>query len=263
MDTPGARRSGSSAGVLRAIASSRQSRMTRERLYLFDTTLRDGQQSQGVDFSADDKAARSRAPSTASASTTSRAAGPAPTRPTAPSSTTPPKLAHATPDRLRHDQAPRPLRRRTTRCSPASSTPAPRRSASSARPTTSTSPPPSASSFAENLAEHRHLDPLTSTAKGREPLFDAEHFFDGWKANPDYALSCLKAALDAGARWIVLCDTNGGTLPAEVGAITARGRRGRHPRRRGSASTPTTTPATPSPTRSPPSTPAPARSRAR
>ena len=68
-------------------------------------------------------------------------------------------------------------------------------------------------------------------AKGREALFDAEHFFDGWKANPDYALDCLKAALAAGARWVVLCDTNGGTLPAEVGAITARGDRRRRPRR--------------------------------
>ncbi len=56
-------------------------------------------------------------------------------------------------------------------------------------------------------------------ASGREALFDAEHFFDGYKANPAYALSCLKAALDAGARWIVLCDTNGGTLPAEIGRI--------------------------------------------
>ncbi|MCU0904978.1 MAG: citramalate synthase [Tabrizicola sp.] len=62
----------------------------------------------------------------------------------------------------------------------------------------------------------RHL-----VAKGREALFDAEHFFDGYRANPGYALSCLKAALDAGARWIVLCDTNGGTLPAEVGRVTA------------------------------------------
>ncbi len=52
-----------------------------------------------------------------------------------------------------------------------------------------------------------------------EVLFDAEHFFDGYKANPAYALRCLRAALDAGARWIVLCDTNGGTLPHEVEAI--------------------------------------------
>ena len=56
-------------------------------------------------------------------------------------------------------------------------------------------------------------------ALGREALFDAEHFFDGYKANPGYALACLRAALDAGARWIVLCDTNGGTLPSEIGGI--------------------------------------------
>lgn len=58
-------------------------------------------------------------------------------------------------------------------------------------------------------------------ARGREPLFDAEHFFDGYKANPDYALSCVKAAYEAGARWVVLCDTNGGTLPDEVERIVA------------------------------------------
>ncbi len=56
---------------------------------------------------------------------------------------------------------------------------------------------------------------------GREALFDAEHFFDGYRANPDYALDCLRAAHDAGARWIVLCDTNGGTLPAEIARVTA------------------------------------------
>ena len=53
----------------------------------------------------------------------------------------------------------------------------------------------------------------------REPLFDAEHFFDGFKANPDYALACAKAAYENGARWVVLCDTNGGTLPDEVTEI--------------------------------------------
>jgi 2-isopropylmalate synthase len=58
-------------------------------------------------------------------------------------------------------------------------------------------------------------------AKGREAILDAEHFFDGYRANPAYALSCLRAAVEEGARWVVLCDTNGGTLPAEVGRITA------------------------------------------
>ena len=56
-------------------------------------------------------------------------------------------------------------------------------------------------------------------AQGREALFDAEHFFDGYKSDPAYALRAVHAAYDAGARWIVLCDTNGGTLPHEVGAI--------------------------------------------
>jgi 2-isopropylmalate synthase len=55
--------------------------------------------------------------------------------------------------------------------------------------------------------------------RGREALFDAEHFFDGYKANPGYALDCITAAHQAGARWIVLCDTNGGTLPHEVERI--------------------------------------------
>ncbi|MFY0618089.1 citramalate synthase [Shimia sp.] len=57
-------------------------------------------------------------------------------------------------------------------------------------------------------------------AQGREALFDAEHFFDGYKANPDYAIQTVKAAYEAGARWVVLCDTNGGSLPHEVYEIT-------------------------------------------
>jgi len=56
---------------------------------------------------------------------------------------------------------------------------------------------------------------------GREALFDAEHFFDGWKADRAYALEAVTAAFEAGARWVVLCDTNGGTLPAEIAEITA------------------------------------------
>jgi 2-isopropylmalate synthase len=56
-------------------------------------------------------------------------------------------------------------------------------------------------------------------ATGREVLIDCEHFFDGYKDDPKYALACAKTAYDAGARWIVLCDTNGGTLPHEVEAI--------------------------------------------
>lgn len=62
--------------------------------------------------------------------------------------------------------------------------------------------------------------------KRAEIMFDAEHFFDGYKANPTYALDCALAAYKAGARWVVLCDTNGGTLPHEieriVGAVVAK-----------------------------------------
>ncbi len=54
---------------------------------------------------------------------------------------------------------------------------------------------------------------------GKEVLVDCEHFFDGYKANPEYALECAKAAHDSGARWVVLCDTNGGTMPSEIADI--------------------------------------------
>ena len=56
----------------------------------------------------------------------------------------------------------------------------------------------------------------------KEFLFDAEHFFDGYKRNSGYALNCIKTAYDEGARWIVLCDTNGGTLPNEIGEIVSK-----------------------------------------
>lgn len=59
-------------------------------------------------------------------------------------------------------------------------------------------------------------------AAGREVLFDAEHFFDGMRHNPDYALAVVGAAVRGGAEWIVLCDTNGGALPAQVTADVER-----------------------------------------
>jgi 2-isopropylmalate synthase len=60
-----------------------------------------------------------------------------------------------------------------------------------------------------------------AVARGKEALVDCEHFFDGYKENRDYALACAIAAQEAGARWIVLCDTNGGSLPHEVERIVA------------------------------------------
>ncbi len=70
----------------------------------------------------------------------------------------------------------------------------------------------------ENISESTKL----FITENKEFIFDAEHFFDGYKANPKYAISCLKAAYDQGARWIVLCDTNGGTLPHEVTNIVSK-----------------------------------------
>ena len=74
------------------------------------------------------------------------------------------------------------------------------------------------------ITNEENLENISESAKhivgsGKEFMFDAEHFFDGYKSNPDYALKCLKAAYDQKARWIVLCDTNGGTLPSEVESI--------------------------------------------
>ncbi len=71
------------------------------------------------------------------------------------------------------------------------------------------------------ITNEQNIQNISESAKyivktGKEFMFDAEHFFDGYKDNPDYAIACIKAAYDQGARWIVLCDTNGGTLPHEV-----------------------------------------------
>ncbi len=76
-------------------------------------------------------------------------------------------------------------------------------------------------------SNEENLDSIEDTVKaavatGREAMIDCEHFFDGYKANPNYALACAKAAYDAGARWVVLCDTNGGTLPGEVREIVTK-----------------------------------------
>ena len=57
---------------------------------------------------------------------------------------------------------------------------------------------------------------------GKHAIFDAEHFFDGYKSDKDYALKTIFTALDAGARWVVLCDTNGGTLPDEISSIVSK-----------------------------------------
>ncbi len=73
----------------------------------------------------------------------------------------------------------------------------------------------------ENLASIRDTVAYLAGA-GKEVIFDAEHYFDGFRDDPDHALSALRAAAEAGATTLVLCDTNGGTLPTELKAIVAR-----------------------------------------
>jgi len=74
-------------------------------------------------------------------------------------------------------------------------------------------------SLEENLAMIREtIEYLRS--EGRDVIYDAEHFFDGWKANPDYAKKTIQAAVAGGAMLVVLCDTNGGSMPEEVATLT-------------------------------------------
>ena len=74
------------------------------------------------------------------------------------------------------------------------------------------------------ISNQENLDAIAQSieaavASGREAMLDCEHFFDGFKGNRDYALAVARTAHEAGARWIVLCDTNGGVLPHEVDSI--------------------------------------------
>ncbi len=191
----------------------------KDRLYLFDTTLRDGQQTQGVDFSAEDKGRIARA---LDAIGIDHIEGGWP---------------GANPTDSDFFRAPPALRQ--ARFTAFGMTKRAGRSAANDEVLAEVvnAGTPSVClvgkthdfhvttalgiTLEENLANISdsvaHLVGL-----GREALFDCEHFFDGWKANPDYAMKCAVAAAEAGARWVVLCDTNGGTLPEEIHEITAR-----------------------------------------
>ena len=192
--------------------------MTRERLYLYDTTLRDGQQSQGVDFSVEDKIQVARALDGLGIDYVEGGwPGANPTDS---------GFFEAAPRLGRAKLAAFGMTKRSGRSASNDEVLAEVVGAGTAvvclvgktydfHVQTALGVP-----LEENV-QNIAVSIRFLKAKGREALFDAEHFFDGWKANPAYALECLRAALDAGARWVVLCDTNGGTLPAEVGAITA------------------------------------------
>ena len=207
--------------TLGAGASAGRPDMSRERLYLFDTTLRDGAQTNGVDFTLRDKqliaqhAGRSRH-----------------------------RLCRGRLSRRQSDRH-RVLRRearnsRHARFTAFGMTRRPGRSASNdpglaglleakadaicfvAKSSAYQVRVALETTNEENLASIRDSVKAAKTA-GREVMLDCEHFFDGYKEDAEFALACAKAAYDSGARWVVLCDTNGGTMPHEIETHRRRG----------------------------------------
>ena len=186
------------------------------RIYLYDTTLRDGAQTAGVDFSAADKAAIATALDDLSVDYIE--GGWPGANPTDDAFfAQPPRLKQATLTAFGMTRRPGRSAENDPGLAPLLHSPATAiclvgKSWDFQVDTALNIP------REENLAMIADSIALSEARKG-EALYDAEHFFDGYKSNPDYALQCLKAAEQAGARWIVLCDTNGGTLPHEVERI--------------------------------------------
>ena len=187
----------------------------RQRLYLFDTTLRDGNQSQGVDFNVEDKIAIALALDRLGIDYV-EAGWPGANPTDTAFFAEPPTLSHAT--LTAFGMTRRPGRTVTDDASLLNVLAADTGAVCLVGKTWDyhvevalrTSLGEAVKVIADSIAE---------AAKTREAMFDAEHFFDGYKANPDFTMECVKAAADAGAQWVVLCDTNGGTLPHEIERI--------------------------------------------
>ena len=193
--------------------------MSKEKIYIFDTTLRDGAQTEGVNFSIDDKNKIAKALSSLGVDYLEGGWPGANTLDTT-FFNNPPKLEN-------------------TILTAFGMTKKTGRSAEN-DPGLSALLNTNASAIclvgkswdfhvdvALGITKEENLENIRESAKlfiknKKEFMFDAEHFFDGYKKNPEYALSCVKTAYEEGARWIVLCDTNGGTLPNEVGEIVSK-----------------------------------------
>jgi 2-isopropylmalate synthase len=189
--------------------------MTKERLYLFDTTLRDGAQTAGIEFSLEDKI---------SITGLLEQLGVDYIEGGFPGANVVDDAFFAEPRTKRATFTAFGMTKRSGRS--AANDPGVQAVINSAA---------AAACFVGKASEHQvrvalgispdeNLRGLRETvaaavAAGKEALVDCEHFFDGYKANPAYALDFVRTALDAGARWVVLCDTNGGTMPSEVEAI--------------------------------------------
>ena len=192
--------------------------MAGERIYLYDTTLRDGAQTQGVDFSATDKAALARELDKLGIDYVEGGwPGANPTDDAffagAPALATAKLAAFGMTRRSGRSAANDPGLAATLASGAKVATLVGKTWDFHVKVALGAELPENLDMIRESVAHLRgRLD---------EVIFDAEHFFDGYKANPSYALECLKAAHDAGARWLVLCDTNGGALPHEVERIVA------------------------------------------
>ena len=189
--------------------------MTKERLYLYDTTLRDGQQTQGVQFSIEEKQAIAKALDTLGVDYIEGGwPGANPTDSA---------FFDARPD-TRATFTAFGMTKRAGRSAANDDVLAAVMNAGTPAVCIVGKSHDFHVATALGITLDENIEAISGSiahivSQGREALFDAEHFFDGYKANPDYAIACLRAAFDAGARWIVLCDTNGGVLPAEVGQI--------------------------------------------
>ncbi|MDE2578785.1 MAG: citramalate synthase [Hyphomicrobiales bacterium] len=191
--------------------------MTRERLYLFDTTLRDGAQTTGVDFSLDDKRAIARMLDDLGVDYIEGGYPGANPLDTEFFEKRPPVNAHF---------AAFGMTKRAGRSAANDPGVAGLIAADADTITFVAKSWDYQVRVALEISNEENIEGIRDSvsyacAQGREAIVDCEHFFDGYKANRAYALECAKAAYQSGARWVVLCDTNGGTLPHEVEAIVA------------------------------------------
>ncbi|MXU65939.1 citramalate synthase [Oceanomicrobium pacificus] len=189
--------------------------MTRERLYLYDTTLRDGQQTQGVDFSVDDKV---RIAEALDALGLDYVEGGWPG-----ANPTDSDFFAAAPTLKAARFAAFGMTKRAGRSASNDDVLAQVVGAGTDTVCLVGKTHDFHVTAALGITLEENLDNIRDSVaylveQGREAIFDAEHFFDGFAANPPYALEAIRAAHDAGARWIVLCDTNGGALPGDVTA---------------------------------------------
>jgi len=190
--------------------------MSKERIYIFDTTLRDGAQTEGVNFSIDDKNKIARALSNLGVDYLEGGWPGANTLDTT-FFNNPPKLESTVLTAFGMTKKAGRSAENDPGLSALLNTKAPAICLVGKSWDFHVD-------VALGITKEENIENIKESAKlfiknKREFMFDAEHFFDGYKKNPQYALNCIRTAYDEGARWIVLCDTNGGTLPNEVGEI--------------------------------------------